>query len=404
MKANKLVLPTLRGTMGDWLYYVTLMPFKEIAKRVSIAEEIHRDQGLKKMIQREISDRTSEIVLYLASQEQRFFNSLILGIYDGEPQWQPLEIMRNEIYNEEEMDQLNKTFGASILKGNEKIFAIDGQHRSEAIKKTVSIMSEIENEENTVIFVAHKTTDEGVIRTRRLFTTLNRYAKPVKINEIIALDEEDNCAIITRNIVEDFDLLKGKVLFNKNRSISPKNKSAFTNIIVLYDIIKILLTDMPIFDNASSGEKEKAYISKRKSDENIIEKQKYVEGLFQDLFIRIPVLKTFIETKSIDRTSKKSSLLFKPVGQKVFFSALKIAIEHNKYNQFIQLFKENDFSLNNKTWSKIFIDEETDSIKTNKNLQRFAFQLIMTRLQINFKKTQKDHNIFDNFGLDLNDI
>jgi len=30
---NKLILPTLRGKMGDWFYYVALMSFKEVAKR-----------------------------------------------------------------------------------------------------------------------------------------------------------------------------------------------------------------------------------------------------------------------------------------------------------------------------------------------------------------------------------
>ncbi len=30
MSKGKLVLPTLSARMGDWIYYVSIMPFKEI--------------------------------------------------------------------------------------------------------------------------------------------------------------------------------------------------------------------------------------------------------------------------------------------------------------------------------------------------------------------------------------
>ena len=76
MAKNKLTLPTLRAKMGDWIYYVTIMTFEEISKRVSMADEIHKNKGLKTLIQREVRDRTKGIVEYLKTQDQRFFNSL----------------------------------------------------------------------------------------------------------------------------------------------------------------------------------------------------------------------------------------------------------------------------------------------------------------------------------------
>lgn len=195
---KELILPTLKGYIGDWNYYVSLMPFKEVAQRVSLADEIHKDKGLSRMIQRKVSNRTKDIVEYLKTQEQRFFNSIILGIYGGSPHWQEMDIDKKQIdLTEEQLDYLNRTFGILTLSGTEKIFAIDGQHRSKAIKDAILENKSLEDEEIAVIFVAHKKTKEGEIRTRRLFSTLNRYAKPVNTSEIIALDEEDNCAIIT---------------------------------------------------------------------------------------------------------------------------------------------------------------------------------------------------------------
>ena len=102
------------------------------------------------------------------SQDQRFFNSLILGIYDGEPHWQEIDIVENvDNFNEEELDYLNRSFGVLTLSGNEKIFAIDGQHRSKAIKDCLKESNKLEDEEVSVIFVAHNTTDEGVVRDRK---------------------------------------------------------------------------------------------------------------------------------------------------------------------------------------------------------------------------------------------
>ncbi|MBV2195056.1 MAG: DGQHR domain-containing protein [Flavobacterium sp.] len=398
----KLILPTLRGKMGDWMYYVTLLPFKEIAKRISLADEIHKDKGLNKMIQRKVTNRTKEIVNYLRTQEQRFFNSLILGIYGGSPQWQEIDIEKSSVdLTEEQLDYLNRTFGILTLNGEEKIFAIDGQHRSKAIKDAIVEDKNLLDEEVAVIFVAHRTTPEGEIRTRRLFSTLNRYAKPVSISEIIALDEEDNCAIITRNIVEYFQLLKGKILFNQNRSISQANSDAFTNIIVLYDIVKILLTNTPIFGIKTNGEEVKNYTKKRENDKKIKNKQEYVESIFTEAFEKIPAIKKFLETNSINRGKLSTSLLFKPIGQNVMFSVLKICIDNNLKNKAFKFFAENDFSLKNPTWRKVFYDEETGNIRTEKSLQKFAVQIILLKIGIKLKLTQKDKEVHANFNIVL---
>ena len=401
-KMNKLILPTLKGKMGDWLYYVTLLPFKEVAKRISLADEIHKDKGLSRMIQRKVTSRTKDIVNYIKTQDQRFFNSLILGIYGGSPQWQEIDIdKKSNDLSEEQLEYLNRTFGILTLNGEEKIFAIDGQHRSKAIKDTIKKDPTFSDEEIAVIFISHKKTTEGEIRTRRLFSTLNRYAKPVSISEIIALDEEDNCAIITRNIVEYFHLLKGKILFNQNRSISQANYDAFTNIIVLYDLVKILLTNSSVYGIKSKGEEIKIFTKKRQSDETNNVKQNYVESIFIELFERLPVLEKFIQKNYIDRSKLKSSLLFKPIGQNILFSVLKIGIDNNTKIKVLDFFETHDFSLRNPSWRKIFYNEETGNIKTDKSLQKYAVQIILKKIGLNVKLTPKDLDVHNNFNITL---
>lgn len=412
-ESNKLILPCLRGEMGDWVYYVTLFKFKDIAARVSMVPEIHKSEGLSKLIQREVTGRTAGIVEYLKTQEQRFFNSLILGLYGGHPRWHELNIggtiggaynnLENQEYvglNEEQSNYLSSSLGVLTLDGTEKLFAIDGQHRTKAIKDAVKEKPELFGEEIPVVFVAHKKTPAGEIRTRRLFSTLNRYAKPVSKNEIIAIDEEDNCAIITRNIVENFKLLRHRILFNKTRSVSVSNTDKFTNIIVLYDLVVTLLTDAKVFGVSVSGRDYKIFTHRRQSDEVIAEKQKEIENLLRDLFNQIPALSEYIETGKVDRKDKSTSLLFRPVGQNVLYSVIKVAIDRGKRQEAIDFFAINDFSLENEVWSKVFTDNETGRMKTDKTVQKFAFQLILIHIGIKINLSERDKLTHQNFQID----
>lgn len=413
---KKLILPCLRGQIGDWIYYVTLLKFDDVANRVSMVPEIHKNIGLSNLIQREISDRTSGIVEYLKTQDQRFFNSLILGVYGGHPKWHELRIeesIADSLLGENEenvklsnfdIENLSSTLGVLILNGKEKIFAIDGQHRTKSIKDAVKDRSDLKGEEIPAIFVAHKKTPEGEVRTRRLFSTINRYAKPVSKSEIIAIDEEDNCAIITRNIVENFDLLNDKIIFNKSRGIAISNKLAFTNIIVLYDFITTILTNNKVFGINVSGKEYKKFILKRESDSVLSEQQNIIEILFTRIFDEIPVLHSFLKGKALDRSLNTSSLLFRPVGQNVFYSVLKVAIHNNILNEAITFFSNNDFSLINPTWKKVFTDPETDRMKTDKTVQKFATQIILINIGINLKLTKKDKVVHENFQIDSSNL
>ena len=211
----ELILPALRVHMGDWIYYVTFLGMEQIADRIEFAEEIHPSPTLKMLIQREITDRSQNISDYLLNQPQRFFNSLIVGVYGGSPNWQEFKIDTNSEFDAELLPlHLEGALGILRLNGEETLFAIDGQHRVQGIKEALKENNKLKREEVSVIFVSHRNDPDGMERTRRLFTTLNRYAKPVKKSEIIALDEDDTIAIITRELVEKHPLFCDKFLFS----------------------------------------------------------------------------------------------------------------------------------------------------------------------------------------------
>jgi DNA sulfur modification protein DndB len=181
------------------------------------------------MFQRSITDNYKQIAAYITQQEERFFNSLVLAVYDGEPQWH--EVRLNYGDGEEYYD-----IGLLELTGEEKIFPVDGQHRVEGIKKVLSESDRFDEERIPVIFIGHKNDANGVKRARRLFSALNHYAKPISKRDIIALDEDDAVAIASRELIENHPLFENeRILDSKSRAIPESNKKAFTTIITFYD-------------------------------------------------------------------------------------------------------------------------------------------------------------------------
>lgn len=398
-------LPSLRGRMGDWFYYVSLLSFKELADRTSLVPDIHKNKELSRWIQREVSDRSEEIALYLKEQPQRFFNAIICGIYGGKPHWQELDIdSKNANLKEEEKNYLGKTFGILTLNGDEKIFSIDGQHRTKAIKQYLKDNSDIEDEV-TVIFVAHKNTREGEIRTRRLFSTLNRYAVPVNISEIIALDEEDNCAILTRWLMEDYDFFNEKFQFTKTRSMNKNNKIHFSNIVLLYDMVTIILTNKSFSKNLElPGFEIKKFTSRRQTESILNSELEKLKLYFNKVFNAIPSVKKYFEVGQIDRNSNSTSLLFRPIGQMILFYVLKVSQAHNKEKKALNYFAKDNFNLNHKIWKRVFIDTEKKTLKTDKPRQILAIQLMCKNIGIDLTMTKAEQEFFNNFDLNLNDL
>jgi DNA sulfur modification protein DndB len=223
-------IPAIRAKVGIWVYYVSTLTYTEVKEYVKkVDNELHKSTVLREMLQRSITDNYKQIAAYIRQQEERFFNSLVLAVYDGDPQWHEIRLDYGD--GEECYD-----IGLLELTGEEKIFPVDGQHRVEGIKKVLSESAKFNKERIPVIFIGHKNDDSGMQRARRLFSTLNRYAKPVSKRDIIALDEDDSVAIATRELIEVHPLFENeRILDSKGKAIPESNKKAFTTIITFYE-------------------------------------------------------------------------------------------------------------------------------------------------------------------------
>jgi len=249
-KREPMVLPALRGAMGDWAYYATLMPMSEIAVRVNYAHDLrqHDERVMSNFIQRALDEtsRVKQIAEYLETPEH-FFNSLVLAMYGGDPGW--LDISLKEKSKEARaVSEYMKGWGVNSLgflelTGKEKIFALDGQHRLAGIKSAIKKNAELSEELVSVIVVGHKNTKAGNIRTRRLFTTLNKTAVKVRKRDIIALDEDDVMAILARKFVETHQWFRPpKISLTSSINMPVSDFTSLTTIVNLYDVMKLLFS------------------------------------------------------------------------------------------------------------------------------------------------------------------
>ena len=66
--------PAIRSYIGDWVYYVSTMSFKDVASFVKrVDDELHHSELLKDLLQRSITNNYKSIANYIKTQQERFF-------------------------------------------------------------------------------------------------------------------------------------------------------------------------------------------------------------------------------------------------------------------------------------------------------------------------------------------
>lgn len=330
--AEPILLPALQGEFGDWIYYAAVVPLGEIKDRVGFARELHQNKSLGELIQRQLQDtgsgkrnRANDIAQYLQGNEARFFNSIVVGIYGGDPIWHPFDIKAKSTFSTSQMDLIaeQERVGFLQLQGTERLFALDGQHRVAGIKRALT-NGEATGDVLTVLFVPHRNTDAGIKRTRRLFVDLNKRAVPVSTKDIIILDEIDLPAILARRLVDEHDWFsRGQVDIERFTATIPRNSNALFSIATLYNVIKIVLS-YTLASNSGERSELKEAISIRLPEDRIDHYYNKADCYFQGLADVNPQLREYlIEGPSSGIASDARSpvvrnILFRPAGQIAF--------------------------------------------------------------------------------------
>lgn len=358
--------------MGDWTYYSTLMQLSEVAERIRPAQEIHKSDTLCDMIQRSLSKRLEDISKYILRQPQHLFNSIIVGIYEGDPQWYELDATSSQAHDGSQIpSSVLKSIGSLHLTGTEKIFALDGQHRVAGIKEALVKRKSLGTEQLSVIFVAHRNDRMGLQRSRRLFATLNRYAKPVSRLEIIALDEDDPIAITTRALLRDHTLLSRKnvIAIPKGKNMPTGDDEAFTTAVALYEGLLSFFATVRNLDKTTLRE----FLADRPNEQalgHILTDASKVVDLMIAAFPELSDYKKVAGYKNSAAPFRNPSgghFLFRPIGLLAYMLAVGRAVASGATIELAtkKIARSKLSQLNQFPWAGVLFDSNTGTMKAS---------------------------------------
>ncbi len=389
-------VPALQAHMGDWQYYVTVMKLGKIARECRLAHEIHANKDLDELIQRELQNRVQqEMVPYLLNQSQRFYGALVVAVYGGEPEFSPVRVNEHELIDDRERSSYG--FGLLRFDGSQIYYALDGQHRLKSIQEAVISNPDLAKEEITVIVLTHEDTQEGLQRTRRLFSTLNRRAKPTTSGMNIAIDEDDSIAIVTRRLVKENSILKTLVLTKLGSTAIAPNKSNdpyITTLAALYETNEILLG---AYDEGL--EINKSFKQFRRSDDELDAYYSFLEIMWMRMLEKCPGFDSILNGKKkpgdlrrrldadgqpqLDDTGKPiagGSVFARPIGQHIIAEVLKsVRIQGKSVEDAIDAIMANiSMDIDQAPWVGVIWNPKMQRILSNKSSERSLIASIIS--------------------------
>ena len=338
--------PALKAHMGDWTYYIVKMKMRELGAEVHFASEVADDRTLDDAIQRMLNESRAKtsIVNYLTRRDDRFFSSLVVAALGGAPKFYPVRISDEPEFRVFSDQGLDNAFGVLTFSGGQKYYALDGQHRLKAIKTLLDKSEEASvdapegfgDEEISVILIIHREgEDPNAFRQkyRRLFSSLNRYAKATDKDTNIIMDEDDVFAILTRRLVSEHAFFRAPGRQVESFRVLTKGKnlkggqSYFTSLQTLYAMNQMFLSSADRVNRGwgSGAEREKdvkQFLQFRPEEE-------YLDTLYEELVLywdalleALPVLNSDPaearnHTADGDDDEGRDLLPFWPIGQEL---------------------------------------------------------------------------------------
>ena len=389
------VFPAIRGKMGSTEYYQASVPARDLARITKIARELEEwtDRSVFERFQRDIAIKRirSEIVPYLVRCADRFFGAFIVVIYEpdifefhpvtvrGTPPGRPYRLASNKL-------------GMLIVDGG-SLVALDGQHRLVSFREVISDGSrytgphrdDVPNDELCVVFIKH----ESFEKTRRIFSKVNRHAKPTTAHENIITSEDDGYSIVTRWLVETNPPLDlpgprppfamrdgdGEPIIDLTKSQLRKNSPKFTTLPHLYESVRSILRA-----NGIRNFDEKHRVN-RPPDDELVEAYKHA-ALWWWLFLShlsgyrraMNDLTTIPQRRE---TSSPDGLLFRPNAQVALVDGCARACERGvSLTQALRCLQEINWTPRASPLTGIIVSATGSKMKTRKMARQRAARLV----------------------------
>ena len=377
---NYLHLPSLRGIIGDWTFFCSVMKVKDVVNRVitvSQSNELYTN-NINEILQREIDKkRVDQIRDYLLNNPEHFFSSIIVAIYGGTPVWSDFDIeshfrVENTYIGSKASEFIENKLGVLSLSGEETIFALDGQHRIRGIKEAFEKNDTIGDEEVSLIFVVHNQNQKE--RTRRLFTVLNKYAQKPKEAELIILDEDDSAAIITRRLLDQHSVLRhpNAISSSNTSNIPVRDTLSFSTLVTINRVNKEILKHARI--DYSKRPKENSLLGYLNE---CVDYWNFFFETFPEIEKTLNGHKCYFSNGDLFNRNKHTggSLMLRPIGQLLFAELYTIYRDAGKLKEFSKKAKSLDLNLNGSLCK--YITWNNKMIPKTLSLQKSIFKYIL---------------------------
>ena len=320
--------PAIKARMGDWDYYVVRMTMREVAREVQLASDLWEDKTLSDAIQRVLDESRvkQQIVNFLSRRSDRFFASLVVAAIGGNPQWNAIS------------SRFGESFGELSFEVDPRYYALDGQHRLKAIQELMAdpagAPQGFADEQLSVIVVVreHQSVDDALWlqRYRRLFSSLNRYAKPTDADTNIIMDEDDVVAIVTRRLITDHEFFRTPHPEQKSFRVLTKGKNLksgaphFTSLQTLYEVNKTLLMTTERRRQWGRAKDLKVFLQFRPEENEIDRYYQTLSNCWDALLRSVSILSEAPERMRThdlpdpNPDGYRDHLLFWPIGQELF--------------------------------------------------------------------------------------
>ena len=331
------VYPAIKSRMGDWDYYIVRMTMREVAREVQLASDLWEDRTLSDAIQRVLDESRvkDQIVSFLARRDDRFFSSLVVAAIGGNPSFARID------------SKFSNTFGELTFQVDPRYYALDGQHRLKAIQELIgnprAAPDGFGQEQLSVIVVVREEQDVDeslwLQRYRRLFSSLNRYAKPTDADTNIIMDEDDVVAILTRRLVTDHEFFRAPQPQKESFRVQTKGKnvragaSHFTSLQTLYEANRTLLMTTQRRRKWGSAKELKAFLQFRPEEAEIDRYYREIGRCWDALLVALPVLRKEPELMRSHELPEpnpdgyQDHLLFWPIGQELLAGVVRSLLD-----------------------------------------------------------------------------
>lgn len=338
------IYPAIRARMGDWNYYMVRMTMREVAREVQLASKLWEDQTLSDAIQRVLDESRvkQQIVSYLSRREDRFFASLVVAAIGGNPNWAP-EVLPESTHSR----AFRETFGTLSFDEDPRYYALDGQHRLRAIQELLADPAGappgFEQEQISVLVVVREeqdvTEELWLQRYRRLFSSLNRYAKATDRDTNIIMDEDDIFAIVTRRLITDHSFFQAPGPEKSSFRVQTKGKNLkegaphFISLQSLYDVNRTLLMSAERRRRRGRARDEKVFLQFRPEEAQIDRWYEELCDLWDAVLDAVPELgeePTLMRHHSLPDPNPdglRDHLLFWPIGQQLFANVARSLLD-----------------------------------------------------------------------------